>query len=287
VRPPHAQALRRSRSVIVIGENDDGDDDAPSPKSDTPAKPPPPSQPPPHPATPSSAAPATTHPRSALRARGWEFLGDVASADVFVRAVPLGQAACGHHTSPDAAHPVPTPPTTPAAASAFASASASAPSASLADPGEEIPRHITLRARVSPRDPSRRPFLLQRQFDLDALRAAVPSDEEEEGEEEEMPADGERRTVHGSSAAAAAGGLRKKNMMLLDARGLPRASAEGIPIRKCAFFFPLVISRVALPLHAFVLDRWPSSSTRVAYLFFSHSLVSPHSLVVGISILCD
>ncbi|KAL2757083.1 hypothetical protein ACRALDRAFT_2026998 [Sodiomyces alcalophilus JCM 7366] len=100
-----------------------------------------------------------------LRAWGHVYLGDATTADVFVTAVAARR------------------PSESSSSSSSSSSSASSPTSEPASTDEtKLKRSLsvqpgtttTIRARVRPRDLDRKPFLIQREFDLEELRATVP-----------------------------------------------------------------------------------------------------------------
>lgn len=84
-----------------------------------------------------------------LRAWGNVYHGDTKSADVFVQAVSLRNPS-------------------------DQSSNCSEASNSAASSPQLQGKHVTVRARVRPRDIERKPFLIQREFDVDELRSTIP-----------------------------------------------------------------------------------------------------------------
>ncbi|KAH6692645.1 hypothetical protein F5X68DRAFT_250879 [Plectosphaerella plurivora] len=89
------------------------------------------------------------HEQLKLRAWGDIYFGDIKSADVLVQAVSLRRPSD--------------------ISSASSEASNSAASSPLV-----YQKHLVVRARVRPRNPQRKNFLIQREFDIDQLRATIP-----------------------------------------------------------------------------------------------------------------
>lgn len=85
-----------------------------------------------------------------LRVWGPSHLGDTKSADVFVQAISLRRP------------------------SEISSSSCSEASSSASSSPQMLVKHATVRARVRPRDIERKHFVIQREFDIEQLRASIP-----------------------------------------------------------------------------------------------------------------
>ncbi|ROT40018.1 hypothetical protein SODALDRAFT_332168 [Sodiomyces alkalinus F11] len=99
-----------------------------------------------------------------LRAWGHVYLGDATTADVFVTAVAVRRPSESGSSS-----------------SSSSSLSSTSPSEPTGNDETKLKRSLslhpgptTIRARVRPRDLDKKPFLIQREFDLEELRATVP-----------------------------------------------------------------------------------------------------------------
>ncbi|KAM0516535.1 hypothetical protein ACHAPS_008614 [Verticillium nonalfalfae] len=89
-----------------------------------------------------------------LRAWGHVYYGDAKNADVFVNAVALRRTSDAS-TASEHSNTEETPQHSP-------------------NPGQQPRRHSVVRARVRPRNIDRKPFLIQREFDLTELRSTIP-----------------------------------------------------------------------------------------------------------------
>jgi hypothetical protein len=90
------------------------------------------------------------HEQLKLRAWGDIYLGDTKSADVLVQAVSLRRPSDMSSTCSEASN------------------------SAASSPQMLFSRHLVVRARVRPRNPQRKNFLIQREFDIDQLRATIP-----------------------------------------------------------------------------------------------------------------
>lgn len=135
---PRRQTLvAETRSMLLAGLSDDGDRRQSVPFN-------------------ARRASKATQPVSleGLRAWGHVYYGDAKNADVFVNAVALRRisdaSTASEHSNTDEA-PKHSP-----------------------NPGQQPRRHSVVRARVRPRNIDRKPFLIQREFDLTELRSTIP-----------------------------------------------------------------------------------------------------------------
>jgi hypothetical protein len=178
-----------------------------------------------------------------LRVWGYAYLGNSETADVFVNAVSLRRASL----------------------------------ALVKEDGFQVKSKasdlVTIRARVLPRTKERKPFLIQRQFDIYELRSSIPKAQlpgvGEEGSAQHRP---RRSSRHRRSSAWQAGEIQRKgSVRTLIAERLAILGHGAVPIRECFHRHPssilLIICRhricTSLPSGSRGIDAvWPRQKRR-------------------------
>lgn len=120
-------------------------------------------------------SPGTIHPeiiqlREHLRSLGPVYLGNASAADVLVQAVALRRNSLP--TSPSDGSP--SIKEEPASEDVEMTDAKPTEDKKPIEPSPKFGNEIHVRARVRPRQPDRRPFVIQRKFNLDELRSTIP-----------------------------------------------------------------------------------------------------------------